>query len=257
MNGGVLSKLLTNGYRSASKELKDAVNFRLYDESPELFQMEQTGNLLGEGGSSTIPRIHVDDLKHYFGRTEDIPSRYKRTTGKRDIDELASMAGYDDIDNFVESIQGELSSRSVARENKKLLSERRNDQDFLAETQKILDNERALYGSPEVFEPSTRDYQWYLKNMAEDTVDGQKRTGMENFKINRNDISYDLPQIALQYMPSTYRVPVRTSRPEITQPAAPQSVVPLSSNAPAAPMVSRPSSGMANILTLQAAMGTE
>ena len=157
MGGGVLSKLLTSvaddaaaaatkptvlknllTYRGANKELKDAINYRLYENEPELFHNDYEGMLLGEGASSGIPRLHVDDLKHYFGHTEDIPSRYKRTTGKRDIDELTAMAGYDDIDNYVESIQGELLSRSKKREQKQLLSERRNDQSFIKETQKLL-----------------------------------------------------------------------------------------------------------------------
>lgn len=227
MNGsGILSKLLSGalentgniGYRAANKDLKAAINHRLYEESPDLFHTDYQGALLGEGGGSTIPRIHVDDLKHYFGRTEDIPTKYKRSTGKRDIDELAAMAGHDDIDSFVEAVQSELSARAAQRDSARILSERRNDLDFIRETQKIMDEEKAMYGAPEVFEPSKRDYQWYIKNvvMPQEAAATPKRTGMENFKINRNDISYDVPSITLNYLPNTQRIPVRGQ----TKPAA-------------------------------------
>lgn len=248
MNGGILGKLLTNtadevvsgvakkaddsvlgnllNYRSANKELKAAINHRLYDESPDLYHDDFDGPILGEGGSTDIPRLHVDDLKHYFGElSRDIPARYKRTTGKRDIDELAALAGYDDIDTYVESIQRELGTRARSRENKKLLSERRNDPEFIKETQKILDDEKAQYApDPEPFEPSKRDLQWYLKNVAipkskvtQIEVKGPEPTGMENFKINRNDVSPEVTKLAVDYLPSASKVPVNGKLPQLDQ----------------------------------------
>ena len=276
MNGGTLGKILAKqvdepsvlggllSYRKASKELKDAVNFRLYDESPELFHTDYDGMMLGEGGSRDIPRLHVDDLKHYFGNlSADIPTRYKRSTGRRDIDELAAMAGYDDIDAYVESIQSELSARASARESKRLLSERRNDPKFLAQVQKDLEAEKAMYAPPDVFEPGKRDLQWYIKNVAipkskvtQIEVKSPPKTGMENFKINRNDISYEVPESVIKYIPSNHQIPVRNLSPKPTaQPAPTPGVVQLN----AQPMQQSPDwrEGLANILTLQTAMGAQ
>lgn len=276
MNGGTLGKILAKqvdepsvlggllNYRKAPKELKDAVNFRLYDESPDLFNGDYEGALLGEGGTTDIPRLHVDDLKHYFGNlSSDIPTRYKRSTGKRDIDELAAMAGYDDIDAYVESIQSELGARASARESKRALSERRNDPKFLAQVQKDLEAEKAMYAPPEVFEPSKRDLQWYMKNVQipkskvhQIEVTAPQQTGMENFKINRNDISYSVPKSVIKYIPSNHQIPVRNLSPQpIAQPAAAPGVIPLNRQ----PMQQSPDwrEGLANILTLQTAMGAQ
>lgn len=249
MNGGILGKLLTNtadevvsgvtkkaddsvlggllNYRSLNKETKAALNHRLYEEDPMLFHDDFEGAMLGEGGSKDIPRLHVDDLKHYFGNlSSDIPARYKRTTGKRDIDELAAMAGYDDIDQYVESIQGELSSRAQQRANKQLLSERRNDPEFIKETKKILDEEKAYYGTPDpevpVYEPTKRDLQWYLKNVAipkskvtQIEVKTPPKTGMENFKINRNDVSPTVTKPEIDYKPQLERIMVNGKLPQL------------------------------------------
>lgn len=269
MNGGsVLSKLLSGAledtgnmaYRAANKELKDALNHRIYNESPELFNIDYQGALLGEGGSSSIPRMHVDDLKHYFGHTQDIPAKYKRTTGKRDIDELAALAGHDDIDSFVESVQGELSARAAQRDSARKLSERRNDLGFIRDTQKLLNDEKSYYGAPEVFEPSARDYQWYVKNVSSKKgeikqipVKAPQQDGMKNFKINRNDISYDVPAPAIQYLPSTARIPVRNLSP---RPATPtQNVLP--SNQMIVPRSDQydPRSALASVLALNVATG--
>ena len=277
MNGGTLGKILAKqvdepsvlggllNYRKAPKELKDAVNFRLYDESPDLFHGDYEGALLGEGGTTDIPRLHVDDLKHYFGNlSSDIPTRYKRSTGKRDIDELAAMAGYDDIDSYVESIQGELGARAKARENKRLLSERRNDPKFLTQVQRDLEAEKAMYApDPAPFEPSKRDLQWYMKNVqipkskvTQIEVTAPQQTGMENFKINRNDISYSVPESVIRYIPSNHQIPVRNLSPKsIAQPAPTPGVVPLNGQ----PMQQSPDwrESLANILTLQTAMGAQ
>lgn len=265
MGGGVLSKLLTSvaddaaaaatkptvlenllTYRGANKELKDAINYRIYENEPELFHNDYEGMLLGEGGSSGIPRLHVDDLKHYFGRTEDIPSRYKRTTGKRDIDELAAMAGYDDIDNYVESIQGELLSRSKKREQKQLLSERRNDQSFIKETQKLLDDEKAQYSFEQPFEPSAKDYAWYLKNAHPEMFEkGTRKTKsaaqpednapkkVSVLSINRGGDEYvpvnvqtkketAVPEAATKYLPRIERPTIKKSKTAQATEVAPQ-----------------------------------
>jgi hypothetical protein len=272
VNGGTLGKILTKqidepsvlggllNYKKAPKELKDAVNFRLYDESPQLFHNDYEGAMLSEGGGAGIPRLHVDDLKHYFGNlASDIPARYKRTTGKRDIDELASFAGFDDIDQFVESIQGELGARAQSRENVQLLKERRNDPEFLAQVQKDLEAEKAMYSpDPEPFEPSKRDLQWYIKNVAipkskvtQIEVKAPQQDGMKNFTINRNDIAHEVPEFAIQYIPSNHQIPVRNLSKPAAAPASPaRSVLPLSKQPEQDP---QGWGGLANIIMLQAA----
>lgn len=278
MNGGTLGKIIAKqidepsvlggllNYRSANKELKNAVNFRLYDENPGLFHDDYQGALLGEGQSSEIPRLHVEDIKHYFGHTEDLPSRYKRSTGKRDIDELAALAGYDDIDQFVESIQGELGARAGARANKLELSERRNDPKFLSQVQKDLFEEKAKYApDPQPFEPSKRDLQWYMKNVqipkskvTQIEVQAPQQTGMENFKINRNDQSYQVPEFAIKYLPSNHQIPVRnlSQKPAaVSQPTPMPSVV--SSNKQPVQQSQGWGGSLANIMMLQSAMGTQ
>lgn len=110
-----------------SKELQDAIDARIYETNPELFHTVDTGRAFSEGGGAEIPRLHVNDVQRYFGHTEDIPSRYKRTAGKEDIDELAAHAGFDDVDEFVGAIQQELATRSAGRTNVAKLAEMRRD----------------------------------------------------------------------------------------------------------------------------------
>jgi len=150
-------------YKNSSKELKTAVDARLYESNPELFNTAETGRVFSEGGGTDIPSLHVNDLKRYFGHTEDIPAKYKRTTGDEDIDLLAARAGYDDVDKFVEDIQQELAARSGARESKKKLAELWNDPDLIASVQKQLDDEKAMYGSEDGFVPSKKDEKELLK----------------------------------------------------------------------------------------------
>ena len=205
--GGVLNNLLS--YKRSNKELRNAINNRIYESNPELFdESGYEGALLGEGGTTDIPRIHVDDLKHYFGHTQDIPSRYKRTTGKRDIDELAALAGYDrigGIDDYMDSIKNELDRRVRNRDNVMKLREMRNDPKFIKETKDMIDKEKAYYApdTSEPYQPNKREYNWYLKNVLM-KEDQPKKTGMENFKINWNDGSkdkpYKVPKAAKKYL---------------------------------------------------------
>ena len=115
--------------------MKDAVNEEIYQTQPELMFNEGSGRTLSEGGGTGIPSIHIDDLKQY-GYNENIPNTYKRTTGKRDIDELAQNAGYDDVDNFMEDIMQELDTRKSGRENAKALADLRRDPKVLREANK-------------------------------------------------------------------------------------------------------------------------
>lgn len=150
------NKQNVNSYAKANKELRTAIDSRIHETNPELFHTEATGRTLSETGEG-IPRIHVDDLKRYFGHTEDIPATYKRTTGRADLDELAREAGFDDVDNYVEAIQQELGTRTGGRENAQLLRDLRSDPTIIEEARQSLADEKARYGTPDTFEPSARD----------------------------------------------------------------------------------------------------
>lgn len=89
----------------------------IYDSNPDLYAYSMVPKdegepTLNEDGSSSIPRMHIDDLKHYLGNNYvDIPVRYRRKTGDRDIDLLAARAGYDDIGQYLEAISSVLERR--------------------------------------------------------------------------------------------------------------------------------------------------
>ncbi len=157
------NKQNVNSYAKANKELRTAIDSRIHETNPELFNTDSASRSFNESGTDTIPRIHVDDLKRYFGNTEGIPNTYKRTTGRADIDQLARDAGFDDIDAFVESIQQELDTRGKARENKDLLTQLRNDPTIIDDAQKALADDKARYGSQDTYQPSERDMREYEK----------------------------------------------------------------------------------------------
>lgn len=283
MGGGVLKTLLSHvddaampklSYRTANKELKQAIDYRLAKQNEDfIYRNDMDGEqLFSEGGTSDIPRIHVDDLKE-FGYDTEIPTRYKRRTGKRDIDELAGFAGFTEaggdqgIDGFLESILKTLDTRKANRARALEISEMRNNPDFIRETQKIVDDERARYGTPDpevpVYEPTKRDYQWYVKNVAipkskvhQIEVKTPDKTGMENFKINRNDISYSVPESVIRYIPSNHQIPVRNLTPQpAPQPAAAAApVVPLTQSQPQQYMPGWKEI-LANTTALRASMG--
>ena len=121
-----------------TKELRQAIDEEIYNYYPELFANE-AANLQSTNGDWNIPRLHVDDLKHYLGElANDIPSRYKRRDGKRDIDTVAQEMGYDDIDSFINEIHRVLEARRNARASKQRLAELRRDPDIIADAQQAL-----------------------------------------------------------------------------------------------------------------------
>lgn len=112
-----------------TKELRQAIDEEIYNYYPELFANE-AADLQSTNGDWNIPRLHVDDLRHYLGElANDIPSRYKRRDGKRDIDTVAQEMGYDDIDSFINEIHRVLEARRNVRAGKQRLAELRRDPD--------------------------------------------------------------------------------------------------------------------------------
>ena len=99
-------------------------NFIFENIDENLFLENTATDIQGSNGSEwSIPRIHVDDLRHYLGDlTEDLPSAYKRRTGKRDIDTVAQEMGYDDIDSFIDEVTRVAEARRAERERKEQLA---------------------------------------------------------------------------------------------------------------------------------------
>lgn len=200
MNAGVLTKLIKGAgsdladnlsYKTANKELKNAINFQLNKSNPELFMPDVPGGIFSEGGGTNIPRIHVDDLKA-FGYDSDVPAIYKRKTGARDLDELAGLAGYNSTsgsDDFLESIMNELGRRKDMRDNVLTLREMRNDPDVIKQAMSGLDEDMAMYGPSNAlaFEPSKRDYNWYLKNVVMKSDEKNKPIKINVMRINNGD----------------------------------------------------------------------
>jgi hypothetical protein len=122
-------------------KLAAAVDNIIAEKHPELIHNVDETPALAEGGLDTIPKIHVDDLKRYFTDTKDFPATYKRTTGKKNIDELAANAGFDDVDQFIEAVQAKLDSRKLVKENNKALAALRRDPKIKSQAEKVLAKE--------------------------------------------------------------------------------------------------------------------
>ena len=125
-----------------TRELREAIDEFIYENIDQnLFLEHNDTNILGSHGLTwSIPRLHVDDLRHHLGKelAGDLPSNYKRRTGKRDIDTVAQEMGYDDIDTFIDEIKRVAEARRAERERKALLAEWRRDPDVIQEAQKMI-----------------------------------------------------------------------------------------------------------------------
>lgn len=159
-----------------TRELREAIDEFIYENiDPKLFLEHSTGIHGNEGGDWNIPRLHVDDLQHHLGKelAGDLPSNYKRRTGKRDIDTVAQEMGYDDIDAFIDEIKRVAEARRAERERKTLLAEWRRDPDVIEEAQKMLAERHA----EETPKPPTK---------------AERVSSIEPADINTNDYVNDL-----------------------------------------------------------------
>lgn len=160
-----------------TRELRDAIDEFIYENiDPKLFLEHNDTNILGSHGLTwSIPRMHVDDLRHYLGKelAGDLPSNYKRRTGKRDIDTVAQEMGYDDIDTFIDEVKRVAEARRAERERKTLLAEWRRDPDVIEEAQKMLAERHA----EETPKPPTK---------------AERVSSIEPADINTNDYVNDL-----------------------------------------------------------------
>ena len=159
-----------------TRELREAIDEFIYENiDPKLFLEHSTGIHGNEGGDWNIPRLHVDDLRHHLGKelAGDLPSNYKRRTGKRDIDTVAQEMGYDDVDTFIDEIKRVAEARRAERERKALLAEWRRDPDVIEEAQKMLAERHA----EETPKPPTK---------------AERVSSIEPADINTNDYVNDL-----------------------------------------------------------------
>ena len=137
-----INEMEANPKPKMTRELRDAIDEFIYENIDQnLFLEHNDTNILGSHGLTwSIPRLHVDDLRHHLGKelAGDLPSNYKRRTGKRDIDTVAQEMGYDDIDTFIDEIKRVAEARRAERERKALLAEWRRDPDVIQEAQKMI-----------------------------------------------------------------------------------------------------------------------
>lgn len=140
-------------YRKQSKAMREAVDQAVYETDPLLFESGSSG--LFEGG---IPRIKPSSIKEVTGlsaRESGIPPRYLSEKDGVALDRLAAefegnrsggqltMTSEDMLD----VVKKELDTRAVAREQKKLLAEMRNDPEIQKRAEVIsrTDPESGLY----------------------------------------------------------------------------------------------------------------
>ena len=137
-----INEMEANPKPRMTRELREAIDEFIYENIDQnLFLEHNDTDILGSHGLTwSIPRLHVDDLRHHLGKelAGDLPSNYKRRTGKRDIDTVAQEMGYDDIDAFIDEIKRVAEARRAERERKTLLAEWRRDPDVIKEAQKMI-----------------------------------------------------------------------------------------------------------------------
>jgi len=136
-----INEMEANPKPRMTRELREAIDEFIYENiDPKLFLEHSTGIHGNEGGDWNIPRLHVDDLQHHLGKelARDLPSNYKRRTGRRDIDTKAMEMGYEDVDSFIDEIKRVAEARRAERERKTLLAEWRRDPDVIEEAQKMI-----------------------------------------------------------------------------------------------------------------------
>jgi hypothetical protein len=178
-----INNIQDNPKPKMTKELRQAIDEEIYNYYPELFANE-AADLQSTNGDWNIPRLHVDDLRHYLGElANDIPSRYKRRDGKRDIDTVAQEMGYDDIDSFINEIRRVLEARRNARAGKRRLAELRRDPDIIADAQQALAAKNSSNPQPAQSQQSPDEQ---LKEIAQNQPLEQQ--GFKNIPLEDNHL---------------------------------------------------------------------
>jgi putative mediator of RNA polymerase II transcription subunit 12 len=178
-----INNIQDNPKPKMTKELRQAIDEEIYNYYPELF-VSEAADLQSTNGDWNIPRLHVDDLRHYLGElANDIPSRYKRRDGKRDIDTVAQEMGYDDIDSFINEIHRVLEARRNVRAGKQRLAELRRDPDIIADAQQALAAKNSN-------NPQTAQSQQSPDEQLKETVQNQplEQQGFKNIPLEDNHL---------------------------------------------------------------------
>ena len=194
-----INEMEANPKPKMTRELRDAIDEFIYENiDPKLFLEHNDTNILGSHGLTwSIPRLHVDDLKHYLGKelAGDLPSNYKRRTGKRDIDTVAQEMGYDDIDTFIDEIKRVAEARRAERERKTLLAEWRRDPDVIEEAQKMIAERHAEEAKVEA-EKKIEEAQMIAERHVEETpkppTNAERVSSIEPADINNDDYVNEL-----------------------------------------------------------------
>ena len=194
-----INEMEANPKPRMTRELRDAIDEFIYENiDPKLFLEHNDTNILGSHGLTwSIPRLHVDDLRHHLGKelAGDLPSNYKRRTGKRDIDIVAQEMGYDDIDTFIDEIKRVAEARRAERERKTLLAEWRRDPDVIEEAQKMLAERHTEEARVEA-EKKIEDAQMITERHTEETpkppTNVERVSSIEPADINTNDYVNEL-----------------------------------------------------------------
>lgn len=194
-----INEMEANPKPKMTRELRDAIDEFIYENiDPKLFLEHNDTNILGSHGLTwSIPRLHVDDLRHYLGKelAGDLPSNYKRRTGKRDIDTVAQEMGYDDIDTFIDEIKRVAEARRAERERKTLLAEWRRDPDVIEEAQKMIAERHAEEAKVEA-EKKIEEAQMIAERHVEETpkppTNAERVSSIEPADINNDDYVNEL-----------------------------------------------------------------
>ncbi len=194
-----INEMEANPKPRMTRELREAIDEFIYENiDPKLFLEHNDTNILGSHGLTwSIPRLHVDDLRHHLGKelAGDLPSNYKRRTGKRDIDIVAQEMGYDDIDTFIDEIKRVAEARRAERERKTLLAEWRRDPDVIEEAQKMLAERHTEEARVEA-EKKIEDAQMITERHTEETpkppTNAERVSSIEPADINTNDYVNEL-----------------------------------------------------------------
>ena len=194
-----INEMEANPKPRMTRELREAIDEFIYENiDPKLFLEHNDTNILGSHGLTwSIPRLHVDDLRHHLGKelAGDLPSNYKRRTGKRDIDIVAQEMGYDDIDTFIDEIKRVAEARRAERERKTLLAEWRRDPDVIEEAQKMLAERHTEEARVEA-EKKIEDAQMITERHTEETpkppTNAERVSSIEPADINTNNYVNDL-----------------------------------------------------------------
>ena len=194
-----INEMEANPKPKMTRELRDAIDEFIYENiDPKLFLEHNDTNILGSHGLTwSIPRLHVDDLRHYLGKelAGDLPSNYKRRTGKRDIDTVAQEMGYDDIDTFIDEVKRVAEARRAERERKTLLAEWRRDPDVIEEAQKMIAERHAEEAKVEA-EKKIEEAQMIAERHVEETpkppTNAERVSSIEPADINNDDYVNEL-----------------------------------------------------------------